>query len=112
MSEHPFLTSEHDQVREMVRGFAEEQIRPVARRYDTASEFPWDSVKKMADLGLLGAPWSEELGGAGMDTLSYIIIIEELARIDASHAITVSAHTTLGTSPIVRFGNDEQKRRF
>jgi butyryl-CoA dehydrogenase len=112
MSEHPFLTSEHQQVREMVRGFAEEQIRPVARRYDIASEFPWDSVKKMADLGLLGAPWSEELGGAGMDTLSYIIIIEELARIDASHAITVSAHTTLGTSPIVRFGNDEQKRRF
>jgi len=112
MSEHPFLTSDHHQVREMVRNFAEEQIRPVARRYDISSEFPWESVKKMADLGLLGAPWSEELGGAGMDTLSYIIIIEELARIDASHAITVSAHTTLGTSPIVRFGNDEQKRRF
>src|ERR1051326_2380203 len=112
MTEHPFLTPEHHQVREMVRGFAEEEIRPVARRHDLASEFPWENVKKMADLGLLGAPWPEDLGGAGMDTLSYIIIIEEMARIDASHSITISAHTTLGTSPIVRFGTDEQKRRF
>ena len=96
----------------MVRGFAEDEIRPVARRFDLASEFPWDNVKKMADLGLMGAPWPEDLGGAGMDILSYIIIIEELARVDASHAITASAHTTLGTSPIVHFGNDEQRRRF
>jgi butyryl-CoA dehydrogenase len=112
MSDHPFLTDQHHQVRDIVREFAEHEIRPVARQYDVTSTFPWDNVKKMADLGFLGAPWSEELGGAGMDTLSYIILIEELARIDASHAITVSAHTTLGTSPIVNFGNDEQKKRF
>ncbi len=112
MTEHPFLTDDHRQVREMVRDFAEREIRPVARRYDVASEFPWDNVKKMADIGLMGAPWSEDLGGSGMDLLSYMIVIEELARIDASHSITVSAHTTLGTSPIVRFGTEEQKKRF
>jgi butyryl-CoA dehydrogenase len=66
----------------------------------------------MAELGLFGIPWPEELGGAGMDYLSYIIVIHELAKIDASHAITVSAHTTLGTSPIVDFGTAEQKRRY
>ena len=66
----------------------------------------------MGELGFLGAPWDEELGGAGMDILSYAIVIEELARVDASHSITVSAHTTLGTSPIVNFGTDEQKRRY
>jgi butyryl-CoA dehydrogenase len=112
MSEHPFLTEEHDQVRALVRDFADREVRPVARHHDLKSEFPWENVKKMGELGLLGAPWPDELGGAGMDTLSYIIVIEEMARVDASHAITISAHTTLGTSPIVRFGTDEQKRRF
>ena len=109
---HPFLTDQHHQVREIVRDFAESEVRPVARAHDLTSEFPWRNVKKMGELGFLGAPWPEELGGAGMDVLSYIILIEELARVDASHAITVSAHTTLGTSPIVRFGTEEQKRRF
>ena len=112
MDQHPYLTEQHHQVREMVREFAETEVRPVARRHDLESSFPWDTIKKMGEIGLLGAPWPEELGGAGMDTLSYIIIIEELARVDASHAITVSAHTTLGTSPIVRFGNEDQRRRF
>src|SRR5690349_18305083 len=112
MNEHPFLTEQHQQVREFVRDFADREIRPVARACDLSSEFPWENVKKMGELGLLGAPWPEELGGAAMDTLSYIIVIEELARVDASHAITVSAHTTLGTSPIFRFGTEEQKRRF
>src|SRR5256885_4757214 len=66
----------------------------------------------MADLGLFGIPWPEELGGSGMDYLSYVMVIHELAKVDASHAITVSAHTTLGTSPIVDFGTPEQKRRY
>ncbi len=112
MSESPFLTAEHQQVREMVRDFADREIRPVARDLDRESRFPWDNVRKMGELGLLGAPWSEELGGAGLDYLSYILIVEELAKVDASHAITVSAHTTLGTSPIVHFGTEEQKARF
>src|SRR5207237_10757886 len=71
-----------------------------------------DNGRRMADLGLFGIPWPEELGGSGMDYLSYILVIHELAKVDASHAITVSAHTTLGTSPIVDFGTDEQKQRF
>jgi butyryl-CoA dehydrogenase len=112
MSESPFLTSEHQQVRDMVREFADREIRPVARELDRDSRFPWDNVKKMGELGLLGAPWSDELGGAGLDYLSYILIVEELAKVDASHAITVSAHTTLGTSPIVHFGTEAQKKRF
>lgn len=112
MTTHPYLTDQHHHVREMVRDFADGDIRPVARQFDIECRFPWENVKKMADLGFLGAPWPEDLGGAGMDTLSYVILIEELARVDASHAITVSAHTTLGTSPIVRFGTDEQRRRF
>jgi alkylation response protein AidB-like acyl-CoA dehydrogenase len=107
-----YFTEHHLQVREMVRDFAQTVVRPTAREYDLESRFPWDNVKQMADLGLLGIPWPEELGGAGMDYLSYIIVIHELAKVDASHAITVSAHTTLGTSPIVDFGTAEQKRRF
>ena len=66
----------------------------------------------MGELGLLGVPWPEELGGAGLDLISYMIVIEELAKVDALHGLTVSAHTTLGTSPIVRFGNDQQKKRY
>jgi butyryl-CoA dehydrogenase len=112
MMESPYLTDEHHQVREIVRDFAEREIRPFARELDTNSRFPWKTVKKMGELGFLGAPWPPELGGAGMDYLSYTILVEELARVDASHAITVSAHTTLGTSPIVSFGTDEQRKRF
>jgi butyryl-CoA dehydrogenase len=66
----------------------------------------------MGELGLLGVPWSEELGGTGLDQLSYYIVIHELAKVDASHALTISAHTNLGTSPIVEFGTDEQRRRY
>ena len=96
----------------MVRDFAQQVVKPSARRYDLESRFPWDNVKQMAGLGLFGIPWPEQLGGAGMDYLSYVIVIHELAKVDASHAITVSAHTTLGTSPIVDFGTAEQQRRY
>ena len=112
MMDSPYLTPEHHQLRDLVRDFAEREIKPVAREHDASSTFPWDNVKRMGELGFLGAPWPEELGGAGMDYMSYIILVEELARVDASHSITVSAHTTLGTSPIVNFGTDEQKRRY
>ncbi|MBI4542378.1 MAG: acyl-CoA dehydrogenase family protein [Gemmatimonadetes bacterium] len=112
MDDALFFDRHHLEVREMVRDFARTEIAPVAREYDATAEFPWPTVKKMADLGLLGVPWPHELGGSGMDYLSYIITVHELAKVDASHSITVSAHTTLGTSPIVDFGTDEQKRRF
>jgi len=107
-----YFDEHHVAVRDMVRDFAQSEIRPVASDLDRTAEFPWENVKKMAELGLFGIPWPEDLGGAGMDDLSYMIAIHELAKVDASHAITVSAHTTLGTSPIVRFGTPEQRERF
>ena len=112
MDDSLYFTEHHHQVREMVREFSQERIAPVARELDRTSEFPWDNIKAMGELGLLGVPWSEELGGAGMDQLSYYITIHEMAKVDASHALTISAHTNLGTSPIVEFGTEEQKRRY
>jgi alkylation response protein AidB-like acyl-CoA dehydrogenase len=107
-----YFDENHLMIQDMVRDFARREIAPVAGPLDQSAEFPWENVRQMAELGLFGIPWPEELGGAGMDYTSYIIVINELARVDASHAITVSAHTTLGTSPIVSFGTPEQKERF
>ncbi len=107
-----YFNEQHYQVRDMVREFSRTEIAPVARELDSTSAFPWDNVKKMGELGLLGVPWPEELGGAGMDQLSYYITIHEMAKVDASHALTISAHTNLGTSPIVEFGTEEQRRRY
>jgi alkylation response protein AidB-like acyl-CoA dehydrogenase len=107
-----YFPEQHYQVRDMVREFSRSEIAPVARDLDRTSEFPWQNVKKMGELGLLGVPWPEELGGAGMDQISYYITIHEMAKVDASHALTISAHTNLGTSPIVEFGTDEQRRRY
>ena len=112
MDDALYFTDHHHQVREMVREFARTHVAPVAREIDRTSTFPWENIKRMGELGLLGVPWPEELGGAGMDQLSYYITIHELAKVDASHALTVSAHTNLGTSPIVEFGTDEQRRRY
>jgi alkylation response protein AidB-like acyl-CoA dehydrogenase len=112
MDDALYFSEQHIAVRNMVREFARQEVAPIASRFDAEGIFPWATVKKMADLGLLGVPWPEEYGGAGLDLLSYMITIHELAKVDASHAITVSAHTTLGTSPIMNFGTEEQKRRF
>jgi alkylation response protein AidB-like acyl-CoA dehydrogenase len=107
-----YFDENHLLIRDMVRDFAENEIAPVAMELDQTSEFPWENVRKMGELGLLGVPWPEELGGAGMDGIAYTIAIHELAKVDASHAITISAHTTLGTSPIMNFGTAQQKERF
>jgi len=112
MDDSLYFSEQHLALREMVRTFAAEEVAPVAARFDAAAEFPWENVKKMGELGLLGVPWPEEYGGSGFDTISYMIAIHELAKVDASHAITISAHTTLGTSPIYYFGTEEQKRRY
>src|SRR3954466_14196846 len=112
MDDSLYFTEQHLAVRNMVREFARSEVAPVAAELDAKAEFPWENVKKMGELGLLGIPWPEELGGAGLDLLSYMIVIEELAKVDASHGLTVSAPTTLGTSPIVRFGTAEQKQKY
>src|SRR6476661_1585183 len=112
MDDSLFFDESHLATREMVREFAREEVAPVAKQLDADAKFPWDNIRKMADLGLLGVPWSEELGGAGLDYISFMIAIHELAKVDASHGLTISAHTTLGTSPIVNFGTDDQRKRF
>ena len=104
------LTEEHELLRSTVREFAESRVAPVAAELDRESRFPYELVAEMAGLGLMGIPIAEEHGGAGADTVAYAIAIEELTRIDSSVAITVAAHTSLGTMPILLFGNDEQKR--
>ena len=112
MTESLYFTEQHHAVRDMVREFAREHVAPVAGELDQKGEFPWENVKRMGELGLLGVPWSEALGGAGVDYIAYILTIHEMAKVDASHAITISAHTTLGTSPIVHFGTDAQRKRY
>ncbi len=112
MDDSLYFSEQHLATREMVRQFSRDEVAPVAAKHDADSTFPWDNIRKMADLGLLGVPWSEDLGGAGLDFISYMIVINELAKVDASHGLTVSAHTTLGTSPIVRFGTDPQRQRY
>jgi short-chain 2-methylacyl-CoA dehydrogenase len=106
------LTNEHELVRATVREFAESRVAPVAEQLDREARFPYELVADLAELGLMGMPVPEEYEGAGTDTLSYAIAIEELTRVDSSVAITVAAHTSLGTMPILLFGNEEQKRQW
>jgi len=106
------LSEEHELLRRTVREFAEQRIAPVAEELDREHRFPYEIVAELAELGLMGIPIPEEYGGGGGDTLSYTLAIEELARIDSSVAITVAAHTSLGTMPIFLFGNEEQKREW
>jgi alkylation response protein AidB-like acyl-CoA dehydrogenase len=106
------LTHEQELIRDTVRTFARERVAPVAEELDREARFPVEVVGEMAELGLMGIPIPEGYGGAGGDTLAYAIAIEELTRVDSSVAITVAAHTSLGTMPIFLFGSDEQKERW
>jgi short/branched chain acyl-CoA dehydrogenase len=108
----PLLNEKHQELREQVRAFAEEEIKPVAGGLDERSVFSVELTNKMFEMGLLGINLSREYGGMGLDTLSYIIAVEELARIDASQAATVAAHNSLGIDPIAVFGTEAQKRSF
>ncbi|MDX6438278.1 MAG: short-chain 2-methylacyl-CoA dehydrogenase [Gaiellaceae bacterium] len=104
------LTQEQQLVRDTVREFAREKVAPVAEELDRESRFPYEIVAELGELGLMGLPIPEEYGGAGGDTVSYALAIEELTRIDSSVAITVAAHTSLGTMPILLFGSEAQKQ--
>ena len=106
------LTEEQELVRGTVRGFATTQVAPIAEEIDRDGRFPYELVRELAELGLMGMPIPEEYGGAGADTVSYAIAVEELARVDSSVAITVAAHTSLGTMPIFLYGTDEQKSEW
>ncbi|HEY5490132.1 MAG TPA: acyl-CoA dehydrogenase [Gemmatimonadaceae bacterium] len=112
MDDSLYFNEQHLAVREMVRAFARDEVAPIAAQYDESQDFPWATVKRMGELGLLGIPWDESLGGSGFDLIAYVIAIQEMAKVCASHAITISAHTTLGTSPIVHFGTAAQKEKY
>ncbi len=106
------LSEQHRLLRASVREFCEREVRPHAKAWDEAERFPHEIVPKLAELGLLGIRIPEEYGGAAMDTLSYALCVEECARVDGSLALTVASHNGLGTSHILSFGNDEQKRKY
>lgn len=106
------LSDEQLTIRNTCRDFAEKRIKPIAYDIDAKAEFPLDLIKEMGQMGLLGLPIAEEYGGAGADFLSYCLALEEIARGDASVAITMEAHTSLGATPFALFGTDEQKQRY
>ena len=106
------LSMEQEILRNSVRDFAEKEIKPVARELDEKEEFSYETMRKMADLGLFGMFVSEKYGGQGMDYVSYIIATEEIARVDGSHAATVAAGNSLGIGPLYYFGNEEQKEKY
>ncbi len=106
------LGDDYELLRKTVRDFAENEIRPLAKHLDEREEFSLEITKKKGEMGFLGITVSPDFGGQGLDYLSYIIIVEELARVDASQAATVAAHNSLGTGPIYRYGTKEQKQKY
>ncbi|HEV3388924.1 MAG TPA: acyl-CoA dehydrogenase family protein [Solirubrobacteraceae bacterium] len=106
------LPDHHRLLQQTVREFAEQEIAPVAEELDRTHTFPYDIVRRLAELDLMGIPFPEEYGGAGSDSLAYALAVEELARVDSSVAITLCAHTSLGTQPIYLFGSEDQKQEW
>src|SRR5437764_8864334 len=106
------LSDDHRLLRRPVRGFAEQEVAPVAEQLDRTHSFPYEIVKRLGELDLMGIPFPEEYGGAGGDSLAYALAVEELTRVDSSVAITLCAHTSLGTQPIYLFGTEAQKQEW
>jgi short-chain 2-methylacyl-CoA dehydrogenase len=106
------LPADHALLRRTVRDFAEHEVAPVAEALDREKRFPYEIVRQLGALNLMGIPFPQEYGGAGADTLAYALVVEELARVDSSVAITLCAHTSLGTQPIHLFGSETQKREW
>jgi alkylation response protein AidB-like acyl-CoA dehydrogenase len=106
------IAADHRLLRDTVREFAAQEVAPVAEHLDKTKQFPYEIVKRLGELDLMGIPFPEEYGGGGGDSLAYAIVVEELARVDSSVAITLCAHTSLGTQPIYLFGSEEQKREW
>lgn len=111
-SMHPILSEQHVMFRQKVRDFAEKEIKPLAKKLDDEAAFSPELTRKMGKLGLFGITIPKEYGGQDMDTLSYIIAVEELARVDSSQAATVASHNSLGIGPIYEFGTEDQWRKF
>src|SRR3954467_3003931 len=106
------LSDEHRLIQRTVRDFASGEVAPVAEELDREKRFPYEIVRKLAGLGLMGIPFPQEYGGGGGDSLAYALAVEELTRVDSSVAITLCAHTSLGTQPIYLFGSEAQKEEW
>jgi alkylation response protein AidB-like acyl-CoA dehydrogenase len=106
------LTDEHKMLRDTARDFAQKEIAPIAAEFDESGEFPYETVKKMGALGFMGIEVPEQYGGAGMDTLSYVLALEEICKVDASHGVIMSVNNSLYCYGILRFGTEEQKQKF
>jgi short/branched chain acyl-CoA dehydrogenase len=106
------LSEDHRLLRSTVREFAEREVAPVAEELDRTHSFPYEIVKRLGELDLMGIPYPQEFGGAGGDSIAYALVVEELTRVDSSVAITLCAHTSLGTQPIYLFGSEEQKQEW
>jgi len=107
-----YLKEEHLLLQKMVRDFSNQELKPIAQDIDKYSQFPKESIKKISELGLMGIPWSPKYGGGGMDNLSLVIAIEEMAKACVSTAVTVMAHTSLGSGPFALFGTEKQKENY
>ena len=107
-----YFSEEHKLLRKMVREFSEKELKPLAQEIDKKSKFPLESIKKISALGLMGIPWDEKYNGSGMDYLSLAIAIEEMGKVCVSTAVTVMAHTSLGSGPFAYFGTDQQKDKY
>src|SRR3954453_750535 len=106
------LSDDHKAIQRLVRDFADGEVRPAAEHLDKTKSFPYEIVEKLGGLNLMGIPFPEEYGGGGGDSLAYALAVEELTRVDSSVAITMCAHTSLGTQPVYLFGSEDQKQRL
>ncbi|MCB2191176.1 MAG: acyl-CoA dehydrogenase family protein, partial [Deltaproteobacteria bacterium] len=110
--QNPFLTDKHRIVRRSVRDFCEKELRPIAAQIDQEARFPWEVAEKMGPLGYFGIQAPRDLGGAGLDTISYVITIEEVSRVSAAIGLCLSVHNSVALYPIVAFGSPEQHQRW
>src|SRR5699024_7734164 len=106
------FTEEQMMMQKMVRDFAQEKIAPEIERMEAEDRFPVEIIKQMGELGIMGIPIPEEYGGSGMDFMSYIIAIHEISKVSATVGVILSVHTSVGTNPILHFGNEEQKQKY
>lgn len=106
------LTDEHEMIRQAARKFAQERIAPIAAEYDQSGEFPLETIKEMGQMGFMGIEVPEEYGGAGMDTIAYVLAMEEISKADASHGVIMSVNNSLFCNAILKFGTEEQKHKY
>ena len=106
------LNSEHQMIRNSARLFAQAEIAPIAQQFDESGDFPYDTIKKMGAMGFMGIEVPEQYGGAGMDTLAYVLAMEEISKVDASHGVIMSVNNSLFCHGVLKFGTELQKQKY